>query len=494
MSYTSNLVPTTPKYSSFSNSSGTLGSPASQALNNVQNNTPTWQQNLSSVMSNIPKPTGNITEQTITNPDGSSIKHKFDVGQTKISDKPSISNGGLINTNNNSNSNSSSTPGQLTGTDLANALKAINPGGTVASQQAILGNNTGLINTNPPPPVPTVASTAAGSVGTAAGSVAAGNNGNAITQPYTDEINQLYKKANGMETGYETSGLTGNIGTGLAGTAAGNIGSLITGLTNQENTQLTGNAQALTGENQANTAYGTAGGLVSPSVAGYGQTVFNPATGQYTGGSSGVSPSDPFYATMQQYAQMAANGQLGQVPSSITGNAVLNAQLNQMATAINPSYNPVSSSAQSSIITQQTGQTANYKSALQQGQNLASQAKDLIDTFGLNPSELNAANGAIQKIALNTSDPHYKMLNNYLADISSRYAQILTPAGGSNTDTTRAVASGMLDSLANGTSLETVLDGLDQQAQAVISGVPTSYGNSSSTSSSGNTWNDIFEK
>lgn len=133
----------------------------------------------------------------------------------------------------------------------------------------------------------------------------------------------------------------------------------------------------------------------------------------------------------------------------------------------------------------QASQINAYKSAQQQGQNLAAQATDLITTFGLNPSEINKVNGAIQLIAANTSNPQYKMLNNYLADISSRYSQILTPPGGTSTDTTRAVASGMLDSLASGSSLKQVLDSLDQQANAVIAGVPTSFGNNSSGGSTG---------
>ncbi len=245
----------------------------------------------------------------------------------------------------------------------------------------------------------------------------------------------------------------------------------------------------------------------------YGTQTINPATGQpypattnttgatgtsgtdiASGAGGGVQPTDPFYQTLQSYAQMAANGQVSSIPSSVTGNSVLNAQMNAMAKKINPNYNPVTSAAQSGVTAQQTAQQAGYQSALQQGQNLAAQATDLINTFNLNPSELNKANGAIQVIASNTSNPQYKMLNNYLADISSRYAQILTPAGGSNTDTTRAVASGMLDSLASGKSLQAVLSGLDQQAQAVIAGVPTPYGNTTSSngggsSTSGFGWN-----
>lgn len=249
----------------------------------------------------------------------------------------------------------------------------------------------------------------------------------------------------------------------------------------EQGQQQSGYNSALTGTNNQQqlqqNALGTAAGLAAPIISSYGQANYNPTSSNSSSGGA-VSPSDPFYQTLQSYAQQAASGQYSAIPSSITSNAVLNAQLNQMAKSINPSYNPVTSSAQSGITTQQEQQKQGYQSALQQGQNLAAQATDLIKTFNLNPAELNKANGVIQTIASNVSNPNYKTLNNYLADISARYSQILTPPGGTATDTTRSVAAGMLDHLASGTSLQQVLSSLDQQAQAVIAGVNTtgSYG------------------
>ena len=141
--------------------------------------------------------------------------------------------------------------------------------------------------------------------------------------------------------------------------------------------------------------------------------------------------------------------------------------------------------AQKATAGQQYQQVEQYKSAHQQAQNLQSQLGDLITTFGLNPSDINLANAGIQKIASNVSDPKYKILSNYLADVASRYSQILTPAGGSSTDTTRAVAAGMLDGIASGKSIIEVMNALDQQAQAVIAGVTTSNTGTPSGSSTG---------
>lgn len=139
-------------------------------------------------------------------------------------------------------------------------------------------------------------------------------------------------------------------------------------------------------------------------------------------------------------------------------------------------------------------QTEQYKSAHQQAQNLQSQLTDLISTFGLNPADLNIANAGIQKIAQNTSDARYKILENYLADVASRYAQILTPAGGAATDTTRAVATSMLDSIASGKSIIDVMNALDQQAAAVVSGVNTNNtGQAPSNNTGAITWDNIAD-
>lgn len=114
-----------------------------------------------------------------------------------------------------------------------------------------------------------------------------------------------------------------------------------------------------------------------------------------------------------------------------------------------------------------------YKSALQQGQNLQAQLKDLISTFQLNPNDLNAANIGIQAIARNTSDPRYALLQNYVNDVANTYSQILTPPGGSATDYTRGIAASMLDQTAKGTSILTIMEGLDAAANAKIAGVST---------------------
>ncbi len=133
---------------------------------------------------------------------------------------------------------------------------------------------------------------------------------------------------------------------------------------------------------------------------------------------------------------------------------------------------------------QQGATVQGYKSALQQGQNLQSQVSDLITSFGLNPNDINAVNAGIQKIANNTSSPQYKILQNYVNDIANTYSQILTPPGGSATDTSRGIAQSMLDATASGQSIMDVMKALDAAAQAKIAGTPTYNQPSTQTSGS----------
>ena len=64
---------------------------------------------------------------------------------------------------------------------------------------------------------------------------------------------------------------------------------------------------------------------------------------------------------------------------------------------------------------------------------------------------------------------------NQMTDIVSTYGQILTP--GSSTDTSRATAAGLVNQLAQGSTVQQVISGLDQQSQEKISGIQTNVGN-----------------
>lgn len=210
------------------------------------------------------------------------------------------------------------------------------------------------------------------------------------------------------------------------------------------NAGLTGTGQQLTAQNEA-------AGYSQPQLGSIGQVPFNPTTGS----------QGSILGSTQPGGLNAAGNLLGQFQGAQTAGAALGG-----------------------VSASQTQQVEGYKSALQQGKNLQSQLTDLISTFGLNPNDLNAANIGIQKIAQNTSSPQYKILSNYVNDIANTYAQILTPPGGSATDTTRGIATSMLDATASGQSLLSVMQSLDNAAQAKIAGVQTTGGSTTNNNQS----------
>lgn len=355
-----------------------------------------------------------------------------------------------------------------------------------------------------------------------AGNVGIGQQAQTIADQYGQKIASVGQRGAQLGGGQLTTG-TSPVAEGNAAVTAQTTAAQQQALATGEAADLQGIGYQLTGQNQAanaaneaagqsNTAQGleqsglgAAGNLVAPQLGQPGQAYYNPQSGGAIGQTGGVPAGiDP--SVWSQYQQDYATGNFGAIPASITGNAQLYGQLQTSApsgfnynTAVGQAQGQqalgaaggtaaagnivTSQEAAGSVSAAQTQQIADYQSAQQQGQNLISQANNLISTFGLNPSQLNAANSAIQKIAQNTSSPQYQELSNYLSDIASRYAQILTPPGGSATDSTRAIAASMLNSTAQGTSLQAVMSSLDQQANAVIAGVRTTTPTSTATNS-----------
>lgn len=255
---------------------------------------------------------------------------------------------------------------------------------------------------------------------------------------------------------------------------------------------------ANTAQGQQQSALNQAAGYAAPQVTGYGQTAFNPLENNF--GASGGGNLDP-QTQASQLAQNVISGKMtyDQALSAMSyaGNAG-NTFLNNAITSAggNPLQLQASGTANQGVIQTQAQTIAGYQSAFQQGKNLQAQLSDLISTFGLNPADLNVANATIQKIAQNTSSPQYQMLHNYINEVANTYSQILTPPGGAPTDTSRSIATSMLDATAKGTSLQAVMQGLDQQAQAKIAGVSTTSAGQSNfqngqTSSSGG-YNFVF--
>jgi phosphoribosylcarboxyaminoimidazole (NCAIR) mutase len=204
---------------------------------------------------------------------------------------------------------------------------------------------------------------------------------------------------------------------------------------------------ALTGQGQQLTALGTAAGLAQPSVAAFGQTVFNPLTGQYEGGSGGAGqPNVP------SLAQQVVNGQLtpSQAESMLGNNLGLVSQLNQAVLGLNPNFDRVQAEAQagarSADITQ-TGQAGGQVSKA------AVSANQALDTLQNAYSQLGTLTGATgipifnqiaQNVALQTGLGR-EAVSGYVGALNEARAQLRSVLGSSGVND--LAAGGIVDSL-----------------------------------------------
>lgn len=247
-------------------------------------------------------------------------------------------------------------------------------------------------------------------------------------------------------------------------TSAGGVANTAAGLaTGQQGTQQSGLAAA--------------GGLVKPELGGYANQYFNPMTQQPTSGGNYSLQS-----AAQNYAQMVQNGQMSynDAVSALGGYGVAGQQA--LNSALPSGFNVNQSNATAQSQSSQTAQQQQYQSAAKQAQNLGLQLNQVITQAGINPNDLNALNSFVQKVATNTSDPNYQTFQNLVNDMANTYAQVLTPAGGSTTDMVRNISQSLLNASQSGSSILQVMQNLDSQVQAKISGVTTAYGTSNGSS------------
>lgn len=279
-------------------------------------------------------------------------------------------------------------------------------------------------------------------------------------------------------------------------------------LAQAEGAQMQGLAAAGSTANtaQANIQSGlsSAAGLANPT--GSFPFSYNPATGQFTNASGSVSGSASGTSgaptltynpqidaatlakaviahtisaqdaiTALSYGSNGPNaaGQLSTAVLAQGGNlANIEAQTSANQQNINTS-STAETNAQANLINTQVGNIGAMSAVRDSVANLSNQLISYLGTNnGLNPSNINAINGVAQTIAANTSNPQYKTLQNLMTDIAGKYANILVP-GGASTDYTQGLSQGMINQLAQGSTISQVIGGLDAQAQGTIAGAQT---------------------
>ncbi len=277
----------------------------------------------------------------------------------------------------------------------------------------------------------------------------ANTNAQTIIQSNQDTLNKAQQ---------ELEAITSGGGGGTAGDYEGRVATL-QGIIQQAQNNInnaTSNTVALQGQAQS----ALAGGVASATnlvQSPYGTPMVNPLTGtEYSGGQNissggasgsapagGVQPNDPAYASLQAYAQQVASGnmQASAVPT-FGSNPVTLAQLQSMAKAINPNYNPASTyQTEQGIISQNITQGQQYQQASQQVSNavqLLPQVTNLIAPFmaanNLNSQGLPIANQQINTINQQTDPVAYSTMTAAQGEIKSFTSAILQTSGMTPTD------------------------------------------------------------
>lgn len=221
-----------------------------------------------------------------------------------------------------------------------------------------------------------------------------------IANQYAPQIQKIGFLGAGAQAGDLSTG-SNVVGSGNAAIASQSASQRAQALIDAENAALAGNAQGLTAQQQqanalnqalggANTqqaqqigGLGTAAGFAQPSTAAYGQTVFNPLTGQYQGGGGNLDPQ----AQSQNLAQQVLNGSItyDQAISSLgyagnIGTTLLNNAIT--ASGGNPLQLQAQGAAQQQNIGTAATQTAGQGAQLQKAGAYALQTlQDLQNTY-----------------------------------------------------------------------------------------------------------------
>lgn len=251
-------------------------------------------------------------------------------------------------------------------------------------------------------------------------------------------------------------------------------------------------------QGQGISGLGTATGNASPGVANVtapaGEVTTNTLTGQqYSNPTLGPIGSQQFYSPQPNGTpgQTATAGQATQYTvkagDSLTAIAAQNGMTAAQLEAANPQItnpNLIQPGQQITIPAPQSGtpftagqvqgdqalgqQYAANVSAVKQATAIKGQIQSYIAANpNLNPSVFTDVNSLIQLMSGKVSNPQYQTLSNYLSEYVSTLAPILG-VGGDTTNLKTQIAQGFVNAAQSGQSISTVLDGIEQLANAKL--------------------------
>lgn len=263
-----------------------------------------------------------------------------------------------------------------------------------------------------------------GATQAAQGNTAIGQSAADIAKKYGQEIADVGGQGARFEAGQLTTG-TSPVAEGNAAVTAQTVAAQKQALASGESAALQGTGQQLTAQQQEQNGLNTTAGLVQPSTAQYGQTVFDPLTQSFK--STGGGNLDP-QTLASQLAPLVASGQMtiDAANAQMTGGAAGTTALRQAILAKNPNFNFNLSTA--SGATQQQGQ------ALQTQSNTVNDALDTLGGFydklaSYQKAGIPLTNDIAQTIGQFLGSGEVSQFNNALTDTRAQIQGILGSVG-----------------------------------------------------------------
>ena len=296
---------------------------------------------------------------------------------------------------------------------------------------------------------------------TALGNKAIGEDARKISEQYGKEIARVGQLGAGAVAGNLTTG-TNVVGAGNAAIASQSASNRINALSTGLASQLQGTQQQLTAQGQTAEGYstglgaaniqqqqaisglGTAAGLTQPSPSQYGQTVFNPLTGEFAGGN--MDPQVQAQNLAQQvmsgrmtYDQaLASLGYAGQAGTNFLNNAITGAGGNplqlQAQSAGQQANIATQTTASTDIARQGLGQATQEYVDMTKNAEYANQQAEAVSTIleqtGLNNISSTDYNKALINIQGRFSDVNRAALNTAFIEAQAAYTNLLATTGG----------------------------------------------------------------
>lgn len=297
---------------------------------------------------------------------------------------------------------------------------------------------------------------------------AIGENARQLSEQYGKEIAQVGKLGAGAVAGNLSTG-SNVVGSGNAAIASQSASQRMQALSQAQNAALAGTGQQLTAQGQAQTGLtsalgsantqqqlglsglSSAAGLAAPSPAAYGQTVFDPTQGQFSGGN--LDPQTQATNLAQQvmsgamtYDQaLASLGYAGSAGANFLNNAITGAGGNPLqlqATGVAQQGNITSAGTAGTDIARAglmgaTQQYVQMQTAAQTAHQQSAALLDIMNTANINGQPLIRVNKAWNQILQETSDPNIASYFAALEEARAAYSALLSTGGSAPTENDR---------------------------------------------------------